>query len=106
MTTTAKPLFDRVVVKLSGEALMGPDPFGLNAPTVARMAVDLKAAADLGEDFGNGLTAREVDYFVREEWARSADDVLWRRSKCGLGMGAAKISAVAACVARSVAAVA
>jgi uridylate kinase len=48
MTTTAKPLFSRVVVKLSGEALMGPDPFGLNAPTVARMAVDLKAAADLG----------------------------------------------------------
>ena len=48
MTTTAKPLFNRVVVKLSGEALMGPDPFGLNAPTVARMAADLKAAADLG----------------------------------------------------------
>ncbi len=48
MTTTAKPLFSRVVVKLSGEALMGPDPFGLNAPTVVRMASDLKAAADLG----------------------------------------------------------
>ncbi len=48
MTATEKPLFSRVVVKLSGEALMGPDPFGLNAPTVARMAADLKAAADLG----------------------------------------------------------
>ena len=45
---TSKPLFNRVVVKLSGEALMGPDPFGLNAPTVGRMAADLKAAADLG----------------------------------------------------------
>ena len=45
---TSKPLFSRVVVKLSGEALMGPDPFGLHAPTVARMAADLKAAADLG----------------------------------------------------------
>jgi uridylate kinase len=43
-----KPLFRRVVVKLSGEALMGPDPFGLNAPTLARMAEDLKAAEDLG----------------------------------------------------------
>jgi uridylate kinase len=43
-----KPLFDRVVVKLSGEALMGPDPFGLNAETIQRMAADLKAAADLG----------------------------------------------------------
>jgi uridylate kinase len=44
----AKPLFDRVVVKLSGEALMGPDAYGLNAPTVQRIAADLKAAADLG----------------------------------------------------------
>jgi uridylate kinase len=41
-------MFSRVVVKLSGEALMGPDPFGLHAPTLARMAEDLKAAADLG----------------------------------------------------------
>jgi len=44
----AKPMFGRVVVKLSGEALMGPDPFGLNAPTLQRIAADLKAAADLG----------------------------------------------------------
>ena len=43
-----KPLFKRVVVKLSGEALMGSDGFGLNAETVGRMANDLKAAADLG----------------------------------------------------------
>ena len=43
-----KPLFDRVVVKLSGEALMGPDAFGLHAPTVQRIAADLKAAAELG----------------------------------------------------------
>ena len=43
-----KPMFERVVVKLSGEALMGPDPFGLNAPTVQRIAADLKAVADLG----------------------------------------------------------
>ena len=50
MTDSAreKPLFDRVVVKLSGEALMGPDPFGLNAPTVQRISADLKAAAELG----------------------------------------------------------
>ena len=47
---------------------------------------DAKRPADLGEDFGNGLTAREVTYLIQEEWARGADDVLWRRSKCGLGM--------------------
>ncbi len=47
-TKTPKPLFRRVVVKLSGEALMGPDTHGLHAPTVQRMAGDLKAAAELG----------------------------------------------------------
>ncbi len=40
--------------------------------------------ADLGEDFGAGLTAAEVDYLVDHEWARSAEDILWRRSKLGL----------------------
>ncbi|WP_112663161.1 glycerol-3-phosphate dehydrogenase [Microvirga flavescens] len=43
-----------------------------------------KSMADLGEDFGAGLTAAEVDYLVRSEWARSAEDILWRRSKLGL----------------------
>jgi glycerol-3-phosphate dehydrogenase len=45
---------------------------------------DAEAWADLGEDFGGGLTAAEVDYLVRREWARTAEDVLWRRSKLGL----------------------
>ncbi len=45
---TLKPIFNRVVVKLSGESLMGPDKFGLNADTIQRMAADLKAAAELG----------------------------------------------------------
>ena len=43
-----KPLFRRVVVKLSGEALMGPETHGLHTPTLHRFAVDLKAAAALG----------------------------------------------------------
>jgi glycerol-3-phosphate dehydrogenase len=38
----------------------------------------------LGTDFGGGLTQAEVDYLVREEWARSAEDILYRRSKLGL----------------------
>ncbi|UDL96556.1 MULTISPECIES: UMP kinase [Lichenihabitans] len=41
-------LYRRVVIKLSGEALTGPDPFGLNAPTVARIAADLVSAVSLG----------------------------------------------------------
>ncbi|MGY4532580.1 glycerol-3-phosphate dehydrogenase [Pseudomonas sp. TE3786] len=41
---------------------------------------------DLGEHMGTGLYAREVDYLCREEWARDAADILWRRSKLGLFM--------------------
>jgi len=45
---------------------------------------DARVWTDLGQDFGAGLTQREVDWLVRTEWARSAEDVLWRRSKLGL----------------------
>jgi glycerol-3-phosphate dehydrogenase len=41
---------------------------------------------DLGEDFGGGLTERELRYFVEREWAQTAEDVLWRRTKSGLLM--------------------
>jgi len=40
----------------------------------------------LGEDYGAGLSERELRYFVEREWASSAEDVLWRRTKCGLLM--------------------
>ena len=40
--------------------------------------------ADLGQDFGAGLYAKEVDYLVQYEWAQTAEDILWRRSKLGL----------------------
>ncbi|SEM73152.1 homodimeric glycerol 3-phosphate dehydrogenase (quinone) [Loktanella fryxellensis] len=40
--------------------------------------------ADLGPDFGATLTGAEVDWLMRHEFARTADDVLWRRSKLGL----------------------
>ncbi len=63
-----------------------------------------KTAADLGADFGHGLTAAEIDYVVRAEWARDGEDVLWRRTKCGIGMTAAEQRRVAAYVAKAVAA--
>jgi len=44
----------------------------------------------LGEDYGAGLTEREVRYFIEREWAKSAEDVLWRRTKCGLLMSEAQ----------------
>jgi len=41
-------------------------------------------AAMLGVNFGHGLFAVEIDYLVATEWARSAEDILWRRTKLGL----------------------
>jgi glycerol-3-phosphate dehydrogenase len=43
---------------------------------------------DLGPVFGADLTQREVDYLMEAEWAATADDVLWRRSKLGLRLSA------------------
>jgi glycerol-3-phosphate dehydrogenase len=42
----------------------------------------------MGEDYGAGFTERELDWLVAKEWARTADDVLWRRSRLGLHMPA------------------
>jgi glycerol-3-phosphate dehydrogenase len=55
---------------------------------------DAQAERDLGRNFGGGLYEREVDYLVRHEWAREVEDVLWRRTKCGLHMSAAEKTAV------------
>ncbi len=43
-----------------------------------------QSMADLGLSFGGGLHQREVDYLIKEEWAETAEDILWRRSKLGL----------------------
>ena len=51
---------------------------------------------DLGEHFGAGLCAAEVAYLVEHEWARTAEDILWRRTRKGLGVsasGAARLRA-------------
>jgi glycerol-3-phosphate dehydrogenase len=45
-----------------------------------------KSMDDLGQRFGDDLTASEVRYLMKEEFARFADDILWRRSKLGLTM--------------------
>ena len=50
----------------------------------AVMLEGARAAGDLGERFGWDLTEREVRWLAEREWARTAEDVLWRRSKLGL----------------------
>jgi uridylate kinase len=47
-----KPVYRRVVVKVSGEALMGPDNFGIHQPTLERIAADLVASQALGVGIG------------------------------------------------------
>ena len=48
-----------------------------------------RSMSALGELFGAGatlLSEREIDFCIKEEWARMPDDILWRRTKCGLHM--------------------
>lgn len=47
---------------------------------------DARSIDDLGQQFGATLTAVEVDYLRAHEWAETAEDILWRRSKLGLKM--------------------
>jgi glycerol-3-phosphate dehydrogenase len=49
-----------------------------------------RSPAELGEAFGSGLTERELLYFLEREWASTAEDVLWRRTKAGLTMNEAE----------------
>lgn len=50
--------------------------------------------ADLGRDFGGTLTEAELRYLHAEEWARTGEDVLWRRTKLGLMLSAEQARAV------------
>ncbi|MFN3613444.1 MAG: glycerol-3-phosphate dehydrogenase, partial [Rubrimonas sp.] len=63
--------------------------YGTDAAAVLGGARD---AADLGECFGWNLTAAEVAWLMDNEWARTAADVLWRRSKIGLRLSAEQAS--------------
>jgi len=66
---------------------------GSRAPLILGQAT---TAQDLGTHFGHTLYATEVDYMVAHEWAHSAEDVLWRRTKCGLHLTAAQRDALTA----------
>lgn len=57
--------------------------------------------ADLGVYFGAGLYQAEVDYLVTQEWAHTADDILWRRTKLGLAFSPAQTVTLSAYLASS-----
>lgn len=73
--TAARPWLDRKLARRLARA------YGTRAETLLEGA---KAMADLGRVFGADLTEREVSWLMNQEWAVSAEDVLFRRSKLGL----------------------
>lgn len=74
--------------------------YGLEAHKIFSGA---KTLADCGVHFGHGLTEREVDHLIGEEWARSAEDILWRRTKLGLRLSQQQQTQLAAFVAKALA---
>ena len=63
--------------------------YGTEVPTIIG---DAKGDEDLGQHFGADLTASEVSWLMDHEYARTAEDVVWRRSKLGLRMSAVEIA--------------
>jgi glycerol-3-phosphate dehydrogenase len=59
-----------------------------------RLLGNAKSSADLGESFGATLTAAEVEYLITSEWAMTAEDIVWRRSKLGLRLSRAQMAAI------------
>lgn len=55
---------------------------------------EARSSQDLGQHFGWDLYAAEVDYLVANEWARTAQDIVWRRTKVGLRLSAEEVAAL------------
>jgi glycerol-3-phosphate dehydrogenase len=80
---------DRFVRELRAEYAWLPDDLvhrlaGAYGTRARKLLGKARGLPDLGMDFGAGLTAAEIDFLVREEWAETGEDILWRRSKLGL----------------------
>ena len=59
-----------------------------------RAIADAKSASDLGRHFGGDLFEAEIRYLVEQEWARTGEDILWRRTKRGLRLTDAECDAL------------
>lgn len=51
-----------------------------------------KSEDELGRNFGATLTEQEIDWLMKREYARTAEDIVWRRNKLGLRLSAEEIS--------------
>lgn len=63
---------------------------GRHGSTASPLLEQVARAGGPGRDFGGGLFEAEARWCAQHEWAHNADDVLWRRTKCGVGMSAAQ----------------
>lgn len=80
--TTAEALAGSLVRKVEGltpdTAMRWASAYGSRT---WQMLDGASSVAQLGEHFGHGLYAKEVDYLRDHEWARASEDILWRRTK-------------------------
>jgi glycerol-3-phosphate dehydrogenase len=63
---------------------------------IHRLLDTMSSVAGLGQEYGDGVYEAEIDYLVKREWARTPEDVLWRRSKLGLHVTAATVEQLSA----------
>ena len=68
-----EPAYSRVLLKLSGEALAGPQPYGIDLPTVKGLAGEIKEISDLGV-----AIALVLDYLARRRDLAGLPADLWR----------------------------
>lgn len=61
-----------------------------------QILANVQTAGDMGQDFGGGLTRVEVDWLMDHEWAKSAEDILLRRTKIGLAVDKDAFAALSA----------
>ena len=96
----AEDEFEAFVARLRAEHPWLPAPLALRlarayGSRARRIIGDARALTDLGPEVAPGLHTRELDHLADSEWARSAEDVLWRRSKLGLHLPPEAAQAVA-----------
>ncbi len=104
LDTNGPPLLSVFGGKITTARRLAEEALGkLGRPSTATRDAEFPASemgpggeADPGEEFGGGLTARQIDWFIDHEWARTAEDVLWRRTKLGLRLDAPQQARVAA----------
>ena len=66
--------------------------YAKNYGTIAHKILDqMTQLEDLGQHFGAGCYAREIEYLVNHEWAQTCEDIIWRRSKLGLYLSSKEI---------------